>query len=612
MIGFVLTTVAVLACGLGVSQRLWRDETGPAERALSAAVIGLAIWLASSWLLAVTHLFVRPALIAVAVVMGIAGIALRPRMSIGRGLLLTIPIALWTIFALWKGFVLPPQTHDALAYHLPKAAMIAQAHGFEHFAAPDPRITSLPANYELLLADVLVMSGSDTCTEWLGTLAFLMFLVATAALTERWWPEHPHRAATALAVAGAPLLLLHSTADKNDILLGALCIAAILWAARGGRVPMLLTVIALAMAGGLKPTAAAVLIAIAPFLLMRWRELRVVELAVASVAAFLLLGGIAWIDIFSKGYGAAGPAAAVAGGTTYGDFANLWRVPFLALLVPFEQNANAVWVPWRHEYWYWPHYEIFFSHYGALVSILTIFAVIFAIRRNAPNRERTIGTLAALLATALILPMQMRPLGMFAAMPRYVVFVLPVIVCWSVPPLLDLLEKRSPLLEQTFILALAVFFVLSAIDVAISDRMAPLRFVEWAAQHPGDRHIWFMPNRAASVADRRAGPRDTIAIDGGFDTWTYPAYGAHLTRRVVFIHDGVVPPDARWVVIDHAYTRVWQNSNLTDMGKFWNFVGRGRPAPSEEHLQLALEKDPRFAEVFYDPRLNQVVFERIR
>src|SRR5207248_4740499 len=78
---------------------------------------------------------------------------------------LRIPVVLWTLSALWKGFVLPPQTHDALAYHLPKAAMIAQAHGFEHFAAPDPRIASLPANYELLLADVLVMSGSDTCTE---------------------------------------------------------------------------------------------------------------------------------------------------------------------------------------------------------------------------------------------------------------------------------------------------------------------------------------------------------------------------------------------------------------------------------------------------------------
>ena len=117
-----------------------------------------------------------------------------------------------------------------------------------------------------------------------------------------------------------------------------------------------------------------------------------------------------------------------------------------------------------------------------------------------------------------------------------------------------------------------------------------------------------MPNRAASVADHYAGPHDTIAIDGGFDTWTYPAYGAHVSRRVVFIKNDNVPDDAQWVVIDHAYNRVWRN--VPDMGKFWNSVGRGKPAPSEERLQLALERDPRFTEVFYDARLNQAVFRR--
>ncbi|HKS22628.1 MAG TPA: hypothetical protein VJZ76_07510, partial [Thermoanaerobaculia bacterium] len=221
MIGFVVTAGAIFACGLAVSDRLWTPER--AERVLSGAVVGLAIWLAANWLLAVTHLFYKSALIGVAAVMAIVAIALRPRVSLRVSPLL-VPIALWTLFALWKGFVLPPQTHDALAYHLPKAAMMVQAHGFEHFVAPDPRIASLPANYELLLADVLAMSGSDTCTEWLGTLFFLFFLCATAAMAERFWPEHPHRAATALAAAGAPLLLLHSTADKNDVLVAALCV----------------------------------------------------------------------------------------------------------------------------------------------------------------------------------------------------------------------------------------------------------------------------------------------------------------------------------------------------------------------------------------------------
>ncbi|HKS24404.1 MAG TPA: hypothetical protein VJZ76_16510, partial [Thermoanaerobaculia bacterium] len=375
----------------------------------------------------------------------------------------------------------------------------------------------------------------------------------------------------------------------------------------GCDVALSLAIVALAMAGGTKPTAVAVLVAVAPFVL---RRIRLRELALALLA-FLLLGGIAYIDIFGFGHaGAGGAPAGLEASAQYGDFANLWRVPVLALLVPFEAKPNAVWVPWRHEYWYWPHYEVFFSHYGALVSILVAFALLCALRRNPPNRERTIATAATLIAAALLLPIVMRPLGMFAAMPRYVAFVLPLIVCWSVPPMIALLRARSALIAHTFIGAIAAFFVVSAIDVAVSDRMAPLRFVWWEAQHRGDRHVWFMPNRAASVADRMAGPNDTIAIDGGFDTWTYPAFGAHLTRRVVTIRDGNVPPDAQWVAIDHAYNRVW--GNVPDMGKFWTAVGRAKPPQSEVQLQLALERDPRFAQVFYDPRVNQAVFRRIR
>ena len=73
MIGFLLTAASIFACGLAVSDRLWKEETGPAERTLSAAVAGLAIWLAANWILAVAHLFTKPALIAVAIAM--AGVA---------------------------------------------------------------------------------------------------------------------------------------------------------------------------------------------------------------------------------------------------------------------------------------------------------------------------------------------------------------------------------------------------------------------------------------------------------------------------------------------------------------------------------------------------------
>jgi hypothetical protein len=641
VIGFLLTVAAIFACGLAVSDRLWRGESdlGPAERVLSGALVGMALWLAASWLLAVAHLLTRPALIGVAVAMGMVGAVLRSSLFVVRrstkneqrttSFLLVLSLLLWTLFALWKGYVLPPQSHDALAMHLPKAVMMARAHGFEHFVIPDGRVAALPANYELLLADVLVMSGGDTLTEWINTITFLLFLCAAAAMSERWWGAQAHRAATALAVASAPLLLLHSTADKNDILLCFLAVCALLWGARwcahGGKMPMLLTIVALAIAGGTKPNAAAVFVALVPFLLMRWRSVRARDLAAtAAVAAlaFLLLGGIAYIDIVRH---AGAPMAVKVAGVKagggllieWGDFANLWQVPYLILTVPFVPRATAVWVPWRGEFWYWPHYEIFFSHYGALITILAILAP-FCAWRIAPSRERFVATAAAGLAAAIILPLHMLPQGMAAAsMPRYVAFLLPIIVCWSVPPLIDGLRARAtPLLANTFAAAIVAFFLLSAIDVAVNDRFAPLPFVRWAAQHPGTRQTWFIRNRAALIVDRHAGPNDTIAIDGGFDTWSYPAFGAHLTRRVIFLPDPAtpndVPPDARWVVIDRSWNRIWEDPRLTDMGKFWQYVGHGKPLPQDTRLLLALEHDPRFALVFYDPRANQAVFERVR
>ena len=627
MIGFVLTAAAVFFCGLAVSDRLWGDtDVRPAERVLSGAVLGIAVWLAANWTLALAHLLYKSALIGVAAAMAVVALALRPRLPL-RASPLVIPIVLWTLFALWKGAVLPPQTHDALAYHLPKAAMIAQAHGFEHFAASDVRITNLPANYEMLVADVFVMTGNDALTEWLGTLSFLVFLCATAAMAERWWGEKAHRAATALAVAGAPFLLLHSSADKNDVMACLFAVTALIWGARwvvhGGRTPMLLLIVSIAIAGGTKPNSGAVFAAIAPFLLLRWRTLRVrgvAATAVAAIVAFLLLGGYAFVDMARHSGGTVAVQVSnvkVGGGLTlvWGDFQNLWQVPYLLLTVPFSTKSNAVWVPWRGQYWYWPHYEIFFSHYGALVTILVILIPFCAWFVREANRERTIATAAALLAAALILPLHLAPEGMFAAMTRYIAFVLPVIACWSVPPLMEILRVRSELIAKTFAGAIAAYFAVSAFGCAVSDRFAPLRFVQWAARHPGTRIVSFMPNRAASVVDRMAGPRDTIAIDGAFDTWSYPAWGPQLSRRVLFLKEGATPADvpaaAQWVVVDRSFNVFWQHPKLTDMSQFWKYVMRGTPSAADTFLLDALRRDPHWALVYYDARFNQAVFQRV-
>ena len=644
MVGFGVLVAALLVGGTGVAWTLWkrfdRDaaDITAVELWTAGMVIGSAFWIGACWILALTHTFTARALwiVAAVAVAGASVVLLRasrllhhelPRNAASK-LLLLAPVGLWTIFALWRGAILPPASHDALSYHLPRALMMVRAGGFEYFPAADHRINAFPANYELVLASVISMSGTDRLTEWVSTAMFAAFLLAAAALATRWWPNKPAVPEVILAVAATPILLLHSSADKNDLMASVFALTAILWGARwyarGGVLPMTLLVTSLVLSGGTKPQAAGVFLAVVPFLLIRgFREWRARRLSVRHVAAtgafslgFFAIGGAApYVMLLHRARGAApGPP----GG--WGDFSNLWEVPILLLLAPFSRSIHGVWVPWRSEYWFWPRYEIFFSNWGIVFSLLLLLlplGVVMSHReRGESATERVAGSAIALLAAAVLLPVEVRPVGFFSAMGRYLLFIVPVGICWVVPPLMTSLQ-RSKLTRLSGIVAttLSIVFVLQASDLAVNDRFAPLEYLRYASSLPGTRLIWFEANRAASVVDRMAGPDDTVAIAGSFDTWIHPAYGAGLTRPVILLpHDATgrdIPDSARWVIVDRSWNVTWGHPELTDTGKFWRYIGRGAPTEEDLRVYRALMRDPRFRLVYRNVRLNQAVFWRI-
>jgi hypothetical protein len=647
MVGFTVVVAAVLCTGIGVAALLGRrldgvDAWEPLELATAGGVTGLFLWLAASWILAYTHLLVRPALLGVAILFGITAgfFVIRHRRSLRiqwspGSILVLLPLLFWVGYVLWRGVVLPPANHDALAYHLPKAALLMQAHGFEQFAAADVRIVLLPWNYELLLSDILILEGGDRLTEWIGTLSYLLLLLATAAVARRWWGGGMHASLAALAVGASPVLLLNSGADKCDLLAAFLAVAAIVFASRwvvhSGRTAFALTTIALAVGAGVKPNVGAVGLAIAPFLLFRFfRELRarrvaLRDLAVAGAVAAgaFLLGGVLPYFIHSRQSGGLieVQTSARTAILQYGDWQNLWEFPYLLLTVPFSNDPNAVWVPWLKQYWFWPHYELFFSHYGKLFTLLALAMpiAILVYRRPAPDairRERNIATWMAFLGVAISLPVATRPVGMFAAFPRYLAFIVPFVVCWTVSPAVRQLAAHARLHRMVWGAAAAIagFFALNAYLCAIEDRFAPLVYARWAAQNPGTRMIYFTQKRAASFVDRQAGPADTIGIDGGFDTWSYPAWGARLTRKVIVLPPGAtpatIPAEVQWIVLDHSWSSLWGSTET--MGDFWKTIARGPQAPEYLRLAGALTHDPHWQATYLDPRLGQAVFRRVR
>jgi hypothetical protein len=678
----IVTAAVFLFLGHELSRRIWNGATLPSmplERVCSAALLALAVWIGSLWILGLTHLLTREALIVRTILAMAVAVALRmsrspspPRFSVGekvpkadegaspetsgentgdvpsplirlrhllppqkargekaldRWTLLLIALALasvilWTIFALWRGAVVPPLSHDALSYHLPKAVLFVRAHAYEYLGQLNVIPRKLPSNYELMLADVIATTGSDRITEWLSTFHYILFIIAGTALVQRWWGSNPKRdAIVALLIAQIPVALLQSSAHKNDLLLAFLVVSALMWGARfaaSGVTPAaVLMIVAMAMAVGTKPQAAFTAIALVPFVVWRfWRERagkRLVALAGASVMALALLGGASYAIDFA--HELTSPATRDNSNTltTFGfnDFANIWQAPYVLAAAPFSRDDLSLYVPWQDHPWFWRRYEIYFSHLGIGFS-LALLALPFAIMKLRRERsiERIIGSVVALVAFVAMLPVVSIPHGLYTiSLPRYALFIVPIVLGWSVEAAVRSRERAA----RIALLTCSGLFVVYAIDNAINDGFAPLRYVIWASQNPGTRLVPFSPNRAPCLADRAAGPNDKIAIDAGFSSWIYPAFGRDLTRPVQLL-PGVGPlnvdPDAKWIVIDRGYDEAWNKESFRDLSQVARLPPRGSVSPAgQAFLRQALAL-PDFRPVYVNATGGQAVLRR--
>jgi hypothetical protein len=602
--GLAILAVAIVASGDAVARILYRrfaaEEPAAVERCVAGALLGLILWIAATWVLAIAWALTRRNLLVLAALFVIGGaVSARGLFSrLKRPSLVLLPIVAWCAFILWRSSIVPPASHDALTYHLPKAAMIVQAEGFPRFPVSDPRIRTFPSNYELLLADVLILTRSDALTEWIGTAAYLLFLGIMAMYAQRWWGPGIHVPLTVLAAAAAPLLLLHSGHDKNDLLTGVFAAGALYWSAqwcaRRGAAPAVLAILCGVTAAGTKMNAAAIVAGIAPFgiaaLIRKPPRLRPLLGAIAfALVALLLCGG--WVFVQNARSGSDENATATTAGmptSAYGQWGNLWEMPYLIARVslgldPALPRSSGERITWLTE-------DLYSSHFGALFAIALI-ALPFCIARYArdgdvPLRsERAIASGAAAIAFLILLPIVQVP-STPPPILRLSMFLLPIVFGWTLAPAVrELAASRFRRWIPALAGALVLVFAAYAVDVALNDLFVPLEHVRWCAAHPHTRRIFWSPNRAASIADSMAGPHDTIAVAGGRDVWRYPAYGAALSRTVLYVDaPQQIPNAAQWVVVDST--------------------------PEETRFFDGLRRDPRFALVYHDRVLSQSVFRR--
>jgi hypothetical protein len=614
----------------------------------AAMVVALTVWVATSWALALTGLLRSGPLLAAAALEFAAGAAIlyrrrgEPQRTYRFGdrstavaaLVALAPVAAWLVFVLWRGALLPVYSNDGLSYHLPKAVLLMKAGGFHFFDVPEPRLGTWPCDYELLLADTLILTRSDHCTAAVGTFSYVLMALFAARTAAAWWGGGAHVALAVALVATAPIVILHSGLHKNDLLLCALSVAAFTWGARwvaaGCTSSALLATAAALLAFGTKLNGALVVAVVGLLLAVGAR--RHPERASARRAALFCAGAAAASFLLGAADYAANLAAvhrlflAPDPNQGWGDWANLWRFTTMVVLAPFAKSSwGGVWNPFRHEYWWWPENDVWTSHFGAIFSVLFVLLVPCVLRYRrlgapAARAERAAASLATLATYLATMPIKVVPIGFCSGFVRYTAFVLPVVAAWTVSPVLLEIERRLRSASRAIgaarvaTAAGAAVFAVKTIDaVGVHDAYAPIGYVAYMMDHPDNRVPFVRRNRAASLLDAVASPTDACAVDMSLDTWVYPAYGAAWTRRVEYLRPAegevTIPDDAQWVVVDRSWNAIFGHPGFVDMGKAY-LLGRGKPSGEDLKVYRQLSADPRFELVYDDRTWNQALFRR--
>lgn len=656
MVTLVLFAIGIAFIGERISSLTWRlaarAPMSGAERFSSATLCAILFWVFLSWSLALAGALHRQWLLLSVVVVAVAltFLSLRKReaapiaapdeLSGPRPFRLAIvvaliPIVLWTGFLFWKGYVTPPSTHDALVYHLPRAALLAQTGTYQTFHYSDNRIDQLPPNYELLLATIISVSGHDRFAAAFNTVLFLLFLIQTAAITRRWWGPGIHQYVVVLVVASTPLMLLHGASHKNDLLVAYLFVAAFLWCGRwlrDGEWPAALwTILATTAAAGTKPHGLILGALLAPVLIWgavlalrkgRTSSRHLGAIVLVSVLAFPLLGGAHYTTRFiaSRQERKPSPAATTPMQsiilTGYGEWSYLWQAPVLIWLAPFSGDEMEVYVPWSGEHWFWPRYDLHDASFGWPISLLVLLLPWSLYRfRDGGNeaiRERLTILAVGIAVAFFVFPVRFRAYGFVSAFPRYLLYLPVLIASLALSPIVNRLEagkREQRMLAFGIVLVLSALFVRSAVIFTLHDRYTPLGDVFWVASHPGTRFIPTMTHRAGPLFDQFAAQTASVDVYGGFDTWIYPIMGVRYQRDLHFVDSYEnLRPDVEWIVVDRAYQVVWGKVDRTS--KWRGNMFEGQVSERDLAFMERLHVDPRYETVMWKPDGAQAIFRR--
>lgn len=661
--GSLLLFLGLIALVVRGIQSIWRpeqDETAPfGEGFLIFLSLGLMTWVSLVWFLALLGLLTGINLLlaagsALLAVMGWGWVRKCPlsswRISVGRPTRLEFfDLIPWTAFAalvafaLWRGSFLPTLNTDALFLSLPKADVYLAEAGINLFVPPTPEWmshASQPSTYEMLLASVMALGGDDHLTEWVATLSGTGFAIGCWVLFRQWFNDRLTAHIGFLLVLSSTVFLLHLSSDKADLTTNLACLLLIYWTAQSNRRPSTRNMGFALLSGlllmGLKKSGWLVspvfFLVIAYLAIQRWdsssKTRKIVKLLGLFGMGIILLGGANQLYLFVHTGNPFGIYKTGEQAFSVSAFSLIDPFRFLALvaLAPYIASIQTIRMPWNGVEWYWPEYNLFFSHFGyAFILILgtALVSILFLgpwLRRTFPkSREARSWSLLALLAFAMITTHRYPYAGGFNTVARLTLFLVPALLAIGLLPLLDRTFGHRIVpswIRGTILGAVTVLCIVSAMQAYIHDLHAPLAYVVDLWQHPEKRRwIFVEPNRLPSRLDRMAGPEDVIATDLTDHAWLHPLWGEYLSRKVLIIswqgNHAVIPEEAKWVVADNVASGIWgRGLSIRSAGDFARAKGWGLASPRDTALFRQLQYDPHWTLILSSTSGEQCLFQR--
>lgn len=184
---------------------------------------------------------------------------------------LAVATAVPLLLALVTAFAAPPNTPDALAYHLPRQLMWLQQHNLAHFVTRDDRALMMPPFAEIVQAHAMLLSGGDGWANFPQWISWLLSVVVASLIARETGGSRRTQWAAALICATLPMAYLEASSAKNDLFVAA-WLAVLAWQGlrlRSAAVPKLTDWLAAGAAAGLAlETKTTALIFIPPVLIL--------------------------------------------------------------------------------------------------------------------------------------------------------------------------------------------------------------------------------------------------------------------------------------------------------------------------------------------------------